>query len=108
MRQIEFDAVKAFNAGKRFKRSNTEVTACGRVYLHGNLIVQKFGSGLMFTLAGWGSVTTRSRINAFLPSGIRVGQKNYEQVLRVGDTEKAIDPAERYVVDGGRVFGAIS
>lgn len=75
MRKIEQAMIAAIKAGKNWSLDNTRVTVATRedgakitsVYLHGNLIAQtgKAG-GWGFCLAGWNSVTSRSRINAIL------------------------------------------
>lgn len=75
MRKIERDMIAAIRAGKSRSLGNTSVEcstvhnspegASWAVRLHGNLIAQVFAGGpLNFTLAGWPTPTTRSRINA--------------------------------------------
>lgn len=50
------------------------------VSLHGHDIVQLFPDGdTAWTLAGWPTVTTRERVNQFLPVGQRVYQHRGEQ-----------------------------
>lgn len=86
MRQIEKKMVAAIKARKNFKSGNTEVTmtrnehfctCIAMVYLHDNLIAKiSFGPEnvvAQFTLAGWNTNTTRSRLNAF---GVGVSQCN--------------------------------
>ena len=71
MRQITQDAAIAFEQDRPFKRDNTEVKVYDgstQLLLHGNIIAARFkGSGkVMFTLAGWGTPTTRERVNGLL------------------------------------------
>ena len=87
MRQIEKQMVAAIKARKNFKSGNTEVTmtrneylctCTAMVYLHDNLIAKiSFGPEnvvAQFTLAGWNTNTTRSRLNAL---GVGVSQCNW-------------------------------
>jgi hypothetical protein len=69
MRKVEKQLIAAIEARKPFKRGNTYYDGASRVYLHGNLIASdEFDTGepcpWMFNLAGWNTVTTRSRLNA--------------------------------------------
>jgi hypothetical protein len=74
MRQIERDAIRAFQNDKGFKRSNTCVNMINgkpHMYLHGNLIAKKDENGeLLIRHAGWETPTTMSRLNS-LP-GVRI------------------------------------
>lgn len=87
MRQIEKQMVASIKARKNFKSGNTEVTitrneylrtCTAMVYLHGNLISKiSFGPDnvvAQFTMAGWNTNTTRSRLNAL---GVGVSQCNW-------------------------------
>lgn len=61
--------VSAFEANRHFKESNTEVyqfLGATWVSLFGNIIAKKdIKTGAVeFSLAGWDTVTTRSRLNA--------------------------------------------
>lgn len=52
------------------------------VSLHGSPIVALWPDGTVdISLAGYGTVTTRERINQFLPPCLSVVQRNYEQKL---------------------------
>ena len=67
MRQIERAMCAAVEAHQNWHLDNTEVKVEGdnvKVYLHGNLIYKKQGGVTSFTLAGWNSNTTRSRLRA--------------------------------------------
>lgn len=70
-RKIEDAMIAAIRAGKDWKSGNTEVRreefgGSLSVYLHGNLIAKIGGAQeyAHWTLAGWDTNTTRSRINA--------------------------------------------
>lgn len=75
MRVIEKNMVRAIKDGrKKWTSGNTQVLIVNEgqkgqhwaVCLHGNLIARLYPFGMEFTLAGWNTVTTRSRINALL------------------------------------------
>jgi len=52
------------------------------VSLHGNPIVALWPDGTVdISLAGYGTVTTRERVNQFLPPCLSVVQRHYEQKL---------------------------
>lgn len=96
--------VEAIQTGRSFSLGNTRVTAIDKlgqsaVYLHGNLIAvfswKYHGLGILLrpsytlelvrcTLAGWGTVTTRSRLNAIcrgLGMACRFGQRKGQQIF---------------------------
>lgn len=82
MRQIEKRMVSAVMNGRSFKSGNTVVTADTtgvKVFLHGNCIFAVYQGVKRFTLAGWNSVTTRSRLNAL---GVAVSQKNWAPMYK--------------------------
>lgn len=72
------------------------------VRLHGHSIITLArGDWAEFSMCGYGTVTTRERLNHFLvPLGFRVSQNKGEQVLtRLSDgISVQIDPYGRYVV----------
>jgi hypothetical protein len=80
MKKIENEMRFAVRIGRNFRSGNTVVTndeTGVKVYLHGNCIWAKYNGTARFTLAGWNTPTTRSRLNAL---GVDVRQKNYEAV----------------------------
>lgn len=94
MRKIERAMVDALLSDKNMMKDNTEVKqldGSAYVYLHGNLIAQYDKYGLMVTLAGWNSPTTRSRLSAIIsgvaangskaPNGLGVGSRNGQPYL---------------------------
>lgn len=75
MRKIEQDTINAIDSHRTsWRKANMQVERDGnqvRVYLHGNLIAKMEFAGHLIsrmnvTLAGWGTPTTRSRVNALL------------------------------------------
>lgn len=77
MRKLEKEMIVAVRSLKSFSKSNTAVNVDGanvRVYLHGNLIYQIINGVKSFSLAGWNSNTTRSRLQAL---GVNVCRRNY-------------------------------
>jgi hypothetical protein len=77
MRQIESEMLYAVCNRKNMSKDNTQVQVRedGSIWvrLHGNLIAHRGDSGLwQFTLAGWNTPTTRSRLRAL---GIDIRQR---------------------------------
>ena len=71
MRVIERKMIAAIRDGRSMRDGNTVVEANSngaswRVLLHGNLIAAGGTDTFSFTLAGWNTPTTRSRVNALL------------------------------------------
>lgn len=84
MRNIERNVVTAVNNRFNYKSGNTRVEVRNNegvkdvfVYLHGNLIYQIVNNVAFFTLAGWNTPTTRSRLHAL---GVGVNQKNFAPI----------------------------
>ncbi|QDP60583.1 MAG: hypothetical protein Unbinned767contig1000_8 [Prokaryotic dsDNA virus sp.] len=83
MRKITEDAARALRTGKRFKRANTEVDN-GMMFLHGNLIAELDGHHLRLRMCGWGTPTTRERLNGILQmlgTNAHIYQEKFEQKL---------------------------
>lgn len=81
MRVIEEKMLHAVKTGRNYRSKNTVVSVDTdgiRVYLHGNCIFAVVDGVRRFSLAGWNTVTTRSRLNAL---GVDVRQKNFEPVF---------------------------
>ncbi|UFK09579.1 hypothetical protein [Xanthomonas phage DES1] len=87
MRKIEQQMIKAIKKGKDWTSGNTKVINMGNitnVYLHGHMIAiahPNHGT-LEISLAGWNTVTTRSRLSALIrefaalgPDGLGVSTK---------------------------------
>lgn len=67
---ISTEAAQAFIARRPFRRGNTEVVASrcrALLLLHGTVIGENSEArGLHLTMAGWGTMTTASRLNAVM------------------------------------------
>ena len=91
MRKISKLAACAFINERKFSRDNTTVrsfpTIAGKMtelYLHGNVIARKRGGKIHLSLAGWGTMTTRERLNTLLSemnSKLRFHQHKHEQYV---------------------------
>ena len=82
MRKVTKETVEAFLAG--YSRTVGNTTTDGKtLFLHGNKIAEKMPDGSIHaTLAGWGSPTTRERLNGLcelLGLGRPFSQKRYGQ-----------------------------
>ena len=76
MRKVTEQIKTAFEKGESLKVGNTR-TDGNRVWLHGNLIVERTETGNIFaTLAGWNTPTTRERVNGI--TGLNFHQVNFE------------------------------
>ena len=76
-RQESYDAARAFldHKPRSFARTRTDGTA---LYLHSSRIAWYDDNGVIqLTLAGWGTVTTRDRLNALCD--LVVGQRLFRQ-----------------------------
>lgn len=98
MRQITEQAVRAFEQGRNFKQSNTEVKVdnTGKyMYLFGNLIVRQYNgaqNSLEITLCGYNTQTTRERLNGLW--GVNIKTKKGQLYLN----DKEINSNEWYKV----------
>jgi len=86
MKKIEAEMCRAVQLGSACRISNTTVekdAGVTVVRLHGNAIFKRDGDKLWFSLAGWNTVTTRSRVNALLRifGGRRVSTKQGQAML---------------------------
>lgn len=86
MRQITYDAIRAFENGYNFKRGNTRVIVgqyygeySVRLLLHGNLIAERTSNGVYIQDGGWQSNTTKERLNGL--SGVNIVQRNWQWYL---------------------------
>lgn len=69
MRKIEQQMIQAIRAGQTAKFDNTTIrhnNGIAEVYLHGNAIACISDKSVSYSLAGWNTVTTRSRIRALM------------------------------------------
>ena len=84
MRKVTEQTVKAFLNDESKSVGNT-MTDGGSLYLHGNKIAWRLPNGdIEINMCGWGSVTTRERLNGLLRmmnSGFGISQRGYNQCL---------------------------
>lgn len=67
MRKIEEKMLRAFENGKNFCESNTQVVSRNgvvSVYLFGNKIAEKKNGKITYDTCGWNTNTTNSRLRA--------------------------------------------
>lgn len=113
MRKITQAATRALQAGKRFRKDNTQVLLDARgaqLVLHGNTIVvldHSVGT-LSFRLAGWPTPTTRERLNGTFEAfgiGLRVYQHKHEQYIQGGREQygQRISETGWYTIDLNRL-----
>lgn len=90
MRKITQLAAGAFARGENFKRDNTEVRRNGLepeqglppvdLLLHGHRIARRRSDGCLdVSMCGWGTPTTRERLDAALPLGLGICQRKGRQ-----------------------------
>ena len=74
---------------------------CIVVLYHDNVIAQFFEDGSrMLTNCGYGTVSTRERLNSMAPAGVGFVQRDYAQQVHVRQGDNT--PAR--VIDGGTVW----
>lgn len=71
MRKISIEAARAFKEARTFRKGNMKVMIAdgmATLLLHNNVIARKIISNPFFsvTLAGWGTVATRERLNTLI------------------------------------------
>ena len=108
MRQIEMMMNTAVRNKMNWSLSNTMVSYdadedMSSVFLHGNRIADYCHTKgkAWITSAGWTTVTTKSRLNAFLYEvayGVSIFQKNWEWFLHDNRTTATIDFYDNMVV----------
>lgn len=79
MKRIEEKMLTAIRCGYDWQENNTSVKHVDgekvRIRLHGNLIAERDNvHGWRYSLCGWNTLTTRSRLNAL---GCNVVQRNF-------------------------------
>ena len=87
MRAVTEQIKTAFDNGQK-KTVNNTWTDGQAVWLHGNKIVERRDDGVYFCMCGWGTPTTRERINGITGAGIY--QKNHTQ-MRDGEDISTTD-----------------
>lgn len=94
------------NRQRRTLINNTVIELGGRkrinVLYHGNLIAAFDPNGSrMLTNCGYGTVSTRERLNAMAPAGVGFVQRDYAQKVLVNQQD---DPKDWRYLDGGTVW----
>jgi hypothetical protein len=83
MRKITESSVDAFIKGYNFNEDNTKVSICAggitRMYLHDNLIAERFNSDIKITNCGWATNVTKERLNGI--PGVSISQVRGDWVL---------------------------
>lgn len=82
MRQIEENMVNAINERHNYTEGNTKVRFHAEGYsvsLHDNVIYFVRNGRHSFTLSGWNTPTTRSRLKAL---GVEVKQRNFAPLYK--------------------------
>lgn len=102
MRKETNKIAEAFKNGTPLREART-TTDGQRVLLHGHLIAERIEGGrYMLTLAGWGTSTTRERLNG-ISTALRLGfsfyQRNKEQYVSNGVEDFPISAHDRIVID---------
>ena len=102
MRKITSEIVDAFMRGDSKRVGNTR-TDGDTIYLHDNAIAQRNGRDVRITLAGWGTVTTRERLNGLLnviAPHLGAVQRNHQQFIH-NMQDNTLTPFDGvYVIEG--------
>ena len=102
MRKESLKIARAFADGVAASAARTR-TDGHAVYLHNNLIAQRHPDGSIWvTLAGWGTVTTRDRVNTLcrvLGSGVQFYQRDHVQRVSFPDgADFATCPRDHWMI----------
>ena len=113
MRKESLKIARAFAAGVAASAARTR-TDGQAVYLHDNLIAQRGTDGSIWvTLAGWGTVTTRDRVNTLchvLGSGVWFYQCDHVQRVSFPDgADFETCPRDRWMIAaaGGAIVNSV-
>jgi len=113
MRKESLKIARAFAAGVAASAARTR-TDGQAVYLHDNLIAQRGADGSIWvTLAGWGTVTTRDRVNTLchvLGSGVWFYQRDHVQRVSFPDgADFETCPRDRWMIAaaGGAIINSV-
>ena len=93
MRKVTEQITEAFLNGRKLTVGNS-MTDGNSIFLHGNKIAWRDEGELYISMCGWGTPTTRERLNGLLRTinaDVRIRQRNYEQLL-VNDKTKVQIP----------------
>tara|TARA_R110000787_G_C13251531_1_gene429487 strand:+ start:335 stop:673 length:339 start_codon:yes stop_codon:yes gene_type:complete len=92
MRKVTQQITEAFLNGRKLTVGNS-MTDGNAIFLHGNKIAWRDNARLYISMCGWGTPTTRERLNGVLRginSDLYVCQKNHEQLLINKETKLRI------------------
>ena len=113
MRKESLKIARAFADGVAASAARTR-TDGHAVYLHNNLIAQRDPDGSIWvTLAGWGTVTTRDRVNTLchvLGSGVWFYQRDHVQRVSFPDgADFETCPRDRWMIAaaGGAIVNSV-
>ena len=93
MRKVTQQITEAFLNGRKLTVGNS-MTDGNAIFLHGNKIAWRDEGELFISMCGWGTPTTRERLNGLLraiSADIYVCQRNHEQLL-INDKTKVQIP----------------
>lgn len=75
------------------------------IRLHGNIIMEIFLHHIELSDGGWRTVTTKERLNRYLPRGYNVYQKDWEWYLKDNHSDTVYDFGDVYWIhNDGRVM----
>ena len=98
MRKIDEKTSEYFLNDKNFSLGNTKVKDKA-VYLHGNKIIEKINSDMVFDTCGHRTPTTKSRMNSVLKQfGFSIYQKNHDWFLKFPNGETFEIVADSFTV----------
>ena len=105
MRKITEKVSDAFLNKQSVCMSNSAVVAADdkvSLYLHSNLIARLSDDKLEVTLAGWGTPTTRERLNGLMRTlrlNVRFNQYKGDQYMRTASAGRRIEVDETICLD---------
>ena len=105
MRKVTEHTVKAF-LKHEYKSVGNTMTDGSSLYLHGHEIAWRLPNGdIEINMCGWGSVTTRERLNGLLRmmnSNLGISQSNYKQYLVDTNTHAMTSLCEYETINVGK------
>jgi hypothetical protein len=73
------------------------------IKLHGNVIMTIYRYHIELSSGGWKTLTTKERLNRYLPNGFKLYQKNWEWYIEHGDKTYDFDDV-LWIHNDGRVM----
>lgn len=109
MRKVTKNIANAFINNRKLTQGNT-MTDGQAIYLHGNRIAWKDeNNDLWVSMCGWGSVTTRERLDGLfesIGSMLRIVQRDYAQYFIMLDDDDR--EANKRLIDTNKSYGVTS